>query len=132
MEDNNLYLVYVNPVGKDSNDLFEYEFFFSETPENVWGEDWNIACPAACGDTLPDPTTYSEVKIIKTDIPLFCVQQNTCFSLQDCIDGIVCLAFSENENIFTVFNFNENYLEVMRKINIFVKKYIFFFIYPYL
>ena len=122
MEDNNLYLVYVNPVGKDSNDLFEYEFFFSETPENVWGEDWNIACPAACGDTLPDPTTYSEIKIIKTDIPLFCVQQNTCFSLQDCIDGIVCLAFSENENIFTVFNFNENYLEVMRKINIFVKK----------
>ena len=122
MENNNLYLVYVNPVGKDSNDLFEYEFFFSETPENVWGEDWNIACPAACGDTLPDPTTYSEIKTIKTDIPLFCAQQNTCFSLQDCIDGIVCLAFSENENIFTVFNFNENYLEVMKKINIFVKK----------
>ena len=116
MEDNNLYLVYVNPVGKDSNDLFEYEFFFSETPENVWGEDWNIACPAACGDTLPDPTTYSEIKTIKTDIPLFCAQQNTCFSLQDCIDGIVCLGYFEHEKNMIVFKFGEKYKDVMEKI----------------
>ena len=124
MEDNILYLVYVNPVGKDSNDLFEYEFFFSETPENVWGEDWNIACPAACGDTLPDPTTYSEIKTIKTDIPLFCVQQNTCFSIQDCIDNIVCLAYEDistyteyPEPLRLVFKFSEEYNSVEEKLN---------------
>ena len=117
MEDNNLYLVYVNPVGKDSNDLFEYEFFFSETPENVWGEDWNIACPAACGDTLPDPTTYSEIKTIKTDIPLFCAQQNTCFSLQDCIDEIISLVYCVEDDIIFSFKFSETYENVARTLN---------------
>ena len=117
MENNNLYLVYVNPVGKDSNDLFEYEFFFSETPENVWGEDWNIACPAACGDTLPDPTTYSEIKTIKTDIPLFCVQQNTCFSLQDCIDEIISLVYCVEDDIIFSFKFSETYENVVRTLN---------------
>ena len=43
----NLFLVYVNPIGKDSNGLYQYEFFFSETPKNVWGEDWDEVCPSA-------------------------------------------------------------------------------------
>ena len=116
MENNSLHLVYINPIGKDSNNLYEYEFFFSETPDIVWGQDWNIACPAACENTLPDPETYSEVKTLKTEIPLFCVPQNTCFSLQDCIDGIVCLGFFEHEKKMIVFKFGEKYKDVMEKI----------------
>ena len=38
MENKTLYLIYVNPIGKDSNNTYEYEFFFSETPEIAWGE----------------------------------------------------------------------------------------------
>ena len=121
MEKNNLHLVYINPIGKDSNNVNEYEFFFSETPDIVWGEDWNIACPAACENTLPDPTTYSETKIIKTEIPIFCAQQNTCFSLQDCIDGIICLAFFNSDSGPIIFNFGEKYEKVMKKIKNFVK-----------
>ena len=37
----NLKLVYVNPIGKNSSDEYEYEFFFSETPEVVWGEEYD-------------------------------------------------------------------------------------------
>ena len=116
MENNNLHLVYINPIGKDSNNLYEYEFFFSETPDIVWGQDWNIACPAACENTLPDPETYSEVKTLKTEIPLFCVQQNTCFSIQDCIDGIVCLGYFQTDKNVVKFDFSETIYNVIEKI----------------
>lgn len=116
MENNSLHLVYINPIGKNSNDLFEYEFFFSETPDIVWGQDWNIACPAACENTLPDPETYSEVKTLKTEIPLFCVQQNTCFSIQDCIDGIVCLGYFQTDKGVVKFDFSETIYNVIEKI----------------
>lgn len=116
MENNNLHLVYINPIGKDSNNLFEYEFFFSETPDIVWGQDWNIACPAACENTLPDPETYSEVKTLKTEIPLFCVQQNTCFSIQDCIDGVVCLGYFQTDKGVVKFDFSETIYNVIEKI----------------
>ena len=117
MDTSNLCLVYINPIGRDSGGLNEYEFFFSETPEVVWGEDWNVACPSACGNLLPDSTTYSHIEILKTEIPLFCIQQNSCFSLQDCIDGLVCLSFFEDEENITKFDFNENYNNVLKKIN---------------
>jgi len=116
MENNNLHLVYINPIGKDSNNLYEYEFFFSETPDIVWGQDWNIACPAACENTLPDPETYSEVKTLKTEIPLFCVQQNTCFSIQDCIDGIICLGYFQTDKGVVKFDFSETIYNVIEKI----------------
>lgn len=116
MENNSLHLVYINPIGKDSNNLFEYEFFFSETPDIVWGQDWNIACPAACENTLPDPETYSEVKTLKTEIPLFCVQQNTCFSIQDCIDGIICLGYFQTDKGVVKFDFSETIYNVIEKI----------------
>ena len=116
MENNNLHLVYINPIGKDSNNLYEYEFFFSETPDIVWGQDWNIACPVACENTLPDPETYSEVKTLKTEIPLFCVQQNACFSIQDCIDGIVCLGYFQTDKNVVKFDFSETIYNVIEKI----------------
>ena len=116
MENNSLHLVYINPIGKNSNDLYEYEFFFSETPDIVWGQDWNIACPAACENTLPDPETYSEVKTLKTEIPLFCVQQNTCFSIQDCIDGIICLGYFQTDKGVVKFDFSETIYNVIEKI----------------
>ena len=121
----NLHLIYINPIGKNSNDLYEYEFFFSETPDIVWGEDWDNPCPAACENTLPDPETYSEVKILKTNIPLLCAQNNVCFSLSNCIDGIICLGYEDiseyteyPEPIRLVFQFAENYDSIIEKLEL--------------
>ena len=121
---NNKYLIYINPIGKDSNDLFEYEFFFSETPEIVWGEDWDVLNPGACENTLPDPTTYSVIKTIKTDIPLYCMQHNTCFPFYYVTHNIVCLAYEDistyteyPEPIRLVFKFSEEYNSVEEKLN---------------
>lgn len=121
----NKYLIYINPIGKNSNDLYEYEFFFSETPDIVWGEDWDNPCPAACENTLPDPETYSEIKILKTNIPLSCIQNNVCFSLSNCIDGIICLGYEDisdyteyPEPIRLVFKFAENYDSIIEKLEL--------------
>jgi hypothetical protein len=120
----NLKLVYVNPIGKNSSDKYEYEFFFSETPDVVWGEDWNVQSPASCGDMKPESTTYSEVKRLTTEIPFFCAQQNTSFSMADMIDGIIACAFEDisfyddyPEPYRIVFKFGEDIEEVQEKLN---------------
>lgn len=95
MEENNLNLVYINPIGKNSEGKNEYEFFFSETPETVWAEDWNIEAPSACSNLQPEPSMYSLVERIETEVPLKCVQQNSCFSMQDCVDTIIAIVWED-------------------------------------
>ena len=122
--ENELFLVYVNPIGQDSKGLYQYEFFFSETPEIVWGNDWNVACPSACGDTLPEESTYSTIKLLKTEMEIGCAQENSCFSLQDCIDDIISLAYQRIEHLLEypspfrlVLHFGESYDDVITKFN---------------
>lgn len=122
--ENELFLVYVNPIGQDSKGLYQYEFFFSETPEIVWGNDWNVACPSACGAILPEESTYSTIKLLKTKMNLFCAQQNSCFSMQDCIDGLICLCAEDISNYEVypepyrlVLHFGESYDNVMIRFN---------------
>lgn len=95
MEESNLNLVYINPIGKNSEGKNEYEFFFSETPETVWAEDWNIEAPSACSNLQPEPSMYSLVERIETEVPLKCVQQNSCFSMQDCVDTIIAIVWED-------------------------------------
>ena len=118
-----LKLVYVNPVGKDTFGVYEYDFFFSETPESVWGEDWAEQCPSVCGDTTPNSETYSSIKRLKTTIPLSCAQEQSCFSMQDMIDGCMCVCY-ENISEYDeypspyriVFSFGEDYESVEDKL----------------
>lgn len=120
---NALKLVYVNPIGLNSNGEFEYDFFFSETPDIVWGENWEMQCPSACGDMKPEETTYSLVKRVVTEIPFSCAQENSCFSMQDCIDGCIAV-FYENISEYTeyptpyriVCGFGEDYDSVIDKL----------------
>ena len=117
-------LVYINLIGKDSSGINEYEFFFSETPEVVWGEDWNEQCPSACENTLPDDSTYTDIKILKSKLPISCAQENSCFSLQDMIDGILACGWEDiseyekyPEPYRLVFKFGESQDEIMYKLS---------------
>lgn len=125
MEDYSNYgLIFVNPIGKNSDEKYEYEFFFSNSPETAWAEDWNISAPSACSNMTPDESMYQRVERLITDIPLFCAQENSCFSYQDCMDNIIALAF---EDISTyeeyptpyriVFKYGETYNDVIDKLN---------------
>ena len=103
--------------------MFEYDFLFSETPDIVWGEDWAEQCPAACDNMRPSEEMIACKRRLATIIPFGLAQKNTCFSMQDCIDGIIALAWEDlsdyeeyPEPLRLIFGFGESFEEVEDKL----------------
>lgn len=92
-------LVYIKPICKNTNKTYEYDFFFSSTPEYVWGPDWDIDNPASNGDITPDSTTYSKIRRVKTNLPLKTVEETSCYSMEYATYGILALAWIDIENL---------------------------------
>ena len=92
-------LVYVKPICKNTDNTYEYDFFFSETPEYVWGPDWDVNSPASNGDITPDSTTYSEIKRVKTNLPLKTLEETTCYSMEYATYRIMALSWIDIENL---------------------------------
>lgn len=92
-------LVYVKPICKNTDNTYEYDLFFSETPEYVWGPDWDVDSPASNGDITPDSTTYSEIKRIVTNLPLTTLEETTCYSMEYATYQIMALAWINIENL---------------------------------
>lgn len=89
-------LIYVNTIGKNSDNEYVYEFYFSESAETAWGADWEVRPCVVCNLGIPQKLVYDEIKILKTNILLDLAQKNSCFSFLDCKDGIIPVAW---ENI---------------------------------
>lgn len=116
-------LIYVERIGVNSVGLTEYDFYFSETPDNAWGEDWNELCPLACENLKPLENTYSLVKRLECTIPFRCAQENACFSMSDMTVGIIACCFEDiseydeyPEPYRIVFQFAEDYDSVVEKL----------------
>jgi hypothetical protein len=92
-------LVYIKPICKNVDNTFEYDFFFSETPEYVWGPDWDIDSPANNGDITPDSTTYSKIRRIRTTLPLKTLEETTCYSMEYATFKIIALGWIDIENL---------------------------------
>ena len=92
-------LVYVKPICKNTNCTYEYDFFFSETPEYVWGPDWDIDTPSSNGDLTPEESTYSEIKRVITTLPLKTLEETSCYSMEYATYGILALAWIDIENL---------------------------------
>lgn len=92
-------LVYIKPICKNTNGTFEYDFFFSNTPEYVWGPDWDVNSPASNGDITPDSTTYSKTRRIRTNLPFKTIEETTCYSMEYATYGILALAWIDIENL---------------------------------
>ena len=92
-------LVYVKPICKNTNGTYEYNFFFSETPEYVWGPDWDIDTPSSNGDLTPEESTYSEIKRVITTLPLKTLEETSCYSMEYATYGILALAWIDIENL---------------------------------
>lgn len=88
-----LFLIYINVVGKDWKGIGRYEFLFSDSIENIDGEDWD-AIPAA---GLPSPPHEKFVKkygtLVSEDKRLDVVQESDSFSMYDAVDGVLALAW---------------------------------------
>ena len=118
------YLVFIVDVGTNLDDKFVYYFYFSQTPEVVWGDYWNV-CPASIiPEMKPDWASISKIYECHLDKPLNLVTKNSCFSMQDCIDQIIALGWFdidsnvifEDENHIGTFKFGEDYEYIERKI----------------
>lgn len=89
----NEYLVFIDDVGTNLDDKFVYQFYFSDRPEVVWGDYWNI-CPSSIVPHIkPDINSISKIYECELNHKLNLVTNNSCFSMQDCIDQIIALGW---------------------------------------
>lgn len=114
IDKDNLKLVYVKPI-TDGKDYYEYDFLFSDTPDVVWGIDWNDNAPNLCGDISPEPSTYNIVKRVKSILPFNVIQNNSCYSMEYAINRSVALSYINLEGLEEypetrlVFHFGDSY-----------------------
>jgi hypothetical protein len=101
MNSNDSVLVFVKPICKNTDQTYEYDLFFSNTPDIVWGVDWEVNTPGlvSTDEITPDSTTYNKVVRIKLPFPLKTVQETYCYSMEYAIARIIALSWIDIENM---------------------------------
>lgn len=101
MNSNDLVLVFVKPICKNTDQTYEYDLFFSDTPDIVWGVDWEVNTPGLVNqyEIMPDSTTYNKIYRIKTTYQLKTVQETYCYSMEYAIARIIALSWIDIENM---------------------------------
>ena len=87
--------VYVLYVGKNIDNDNIYHILISEDTEQTWAESWENVPAGIMRDLTPEDDMYEYVAEIKTEIKLNLAQNNTCFSMQDCRDKVIALAYED-------------------------------------
>lgn len=94
MESTDLYLVYVNEVGKTWEGQYIYEFLFSNKTKDIDGEDWDVY-PAAGNPEPPRADLVKKVGKIASTLKLSMIQNSDTFAVWDAIDGVIALAWED-------------------------------------
>lgn len=97
----NLFLIYVNRVGKDYTGNYLYEFIFSDNIKNVDGEDWDTF-PASGRPQPPLKNFIKKVGRLESELILDVVQNSDTFAVWDAVDGVIALAW-ENMNSYETY-----------------------------
>jgi hypothetical protein len=91
------FLIYINELGPNYKGDNIYEFIFSDTTENIWGEMWESK-PSNGYPHPPDIDLIKKVGVLKNDkISLSVIQKSDYFSMIDAMDDVISLAW-ENES----------------------------------
>ena len=116
-------LLFVRLIGEETGGIYRYEFMFTDNPDEAWGENWEYKPCCLVNDLMPSDEYISDVHIVKTKIKFDLIQDNCCFGMQDCLDGIVAIAFENIDDLEEypddgrlVFMFGETYEDVERKL----------------
>ena len=122
------YLAFVDYIGRTIDGKYIYRFDFTVDADSVWGEYFNVTPAGIVPDLQPDINSLSKSCKVNFPIEMQLAKKNYCFSMQDCIDGIIPLIFSEisEEGIEyndapLFFKFGENFetiKETLQSINI--------------
>jgi len=95
---NELFLIYVNMVGKNYEGKFLYEFIFSDTTKNIDGDEWDTF-PASGRPEAPHDHFIKKVGRLESELKLDVVQNSDTFAVWDAVDGVIALAW-ENINAY--------------------------------
>lgn len=108
-------------VGKDYKDNYLYEFIYSDTIENIDGEEWDTY-PASGRPKVPNEPLIKKVGRLESELKLDVIQNSDTFAVWDAVDGVIALAW-ENINSYDAypehrlsFSFGEPIKEVEAKL----------------
>ena len=113
----NEFLAFVKKIGNTLDGQNIYEFMFTTVPDVVWGDNFNIIPAGIIPNLTPELNSLSRKGRVITNIELKLACESTCFSMMDCIDGIISLCFTEAgiDNEFH-FKFGEEFNDVLNKL----------------
>ncbi len=94
MNKDELFLIYVNILGSDWKEENNYEFIFSNTIENIDGDDWDLY-PASGQPRPPRKDLVKAVGVLTTKMKFQVVQDSDTFAVWDAIDDVTPLAFED-------------------------------------
>jgi hypothetical protein len=89
-----LYIVFAERTGEDENGNYFYRLLFSNDPEIVWGDNFNVTPAGIVPDLEPDSASIKKEYLLTTGVKLETAVESTWFSFQDCIDDIIPLLFN--------------------------------------
>lgn len=110
-----MYLIFVNELGPNYKGDNIYEFIFSDSIENVWGEMWESK-PSNGYPLPPDIEHIKKVGVLKNDkISLSVIQKSDYFSMMDSVDDVIAMAWENESDLISfdlvkrlVFRFGES------------------------
>lgn len=104
MENKDLFLIFINPMGINWEGFVKYQMIFSKNPNDVdEGNDWDIH-PASSGligipPNDSDKDAVLEITFDNEEIKFNLIQKSNSFSFYDAMEGIVSLAWEDLTNL---------------------------------
>lgn len=93
------YLIYINNIGINYKNENIYEFIFSDSTNEVWGENWEVK-PANGYPSPPDIDYVKKVGVLTNGkITLELVQNSEIFSVQDSMDDVLALGWEKEDEL---------------------------------
>jgi len=89
-------LIYVNKLGSNYKGENLYEFIFSDSIKDIWGESWDSK-PANGYPSPPNIEFVTKVGVLKNVLDFEVLQNSDIFSMIDGMDDVIALAW-ENES----------------------------------
>ena len=119
------FLCFIKYVGENANG-HEYEFYFTNAIEEVWGEGFDVMPSFLIPNLTPYDKCYDLIKKVTLgkDIILDLAITDSCHTFQDCIDHVIALAAQNLNELLEypkegrlIFSFGEAFDSVENKLS---------------
>ena len=116
-----MFLIFINELGPNYKKENIYEFIFSNTIKELWGDDWD-SIPAHGNPGPPEFEYINKVGVLsKSTIKLELVQNSDYFGMEHALDKVIALGWEvyDNEEMKAdrlVFHFGDNLKSVEDKL----------------